>query len=609
MQDNFLYYYNNELTSIRKLAQEFAHAHPKVAGNLHIAPGSIEDPLVGRLLESLAFLTAQINYKLDGDLPELAETLLDILYPHYQAPLPSFSIIQLTGLKELETGYRLDKNTLLETKPAYQPKCRFNTLYPVTLWPIQISKAKIMGLPLSAPVLTTVQKTLGLFQISLECFTEKLTFSQLRPDHLRFYLDLSPPHSYMLYELIFNHTIKIGLANSVNDREPVFLDKNCLKTVGFSPEDGLLPYSTQASMGYKNLIEYFAFPEKYLFFEVDLGNSDVFKKIGNKLELFFYLNKSHDELEKIITTKCIKLGCTPIVNLFKQIAEPIQYSHLEPSYRVIPDAHRVSTMEVYSIKNVTALTNSGKAIKFFPFYGIMHSLQHQAEKRFWQSTRKKRITQQDDADSITEVFLSFTDSEFDPQSTDRYIMQIETLCTDGDLPAALPFGGNESYFQLDAAAPISKIDCLIPLTKTKRPNLKNESRWKLISHLSFNYLSLSQKEYGLNIFKEIMSLYNYLQSAEAEKNIDGLVSLDVKRITSRNPGNFNASLCQGIEINLTVDEEKFSSKNLYLFSQVLENFFAEYASINSFTKLVIISKQSEGILFQWQPRSGNTLLL
>jgi type VI secretion system protein ImpG len=41
-----------------------------------------------------------------------------------------------------------------------------------------------------------------------------------------------------------------------------------------------------------------------------------------------------------------------------------------------------------------------------------------------------------------------------------------------------------------------------------------------------------------------------------------------------------------------------------LFASVLERFFALYASVNSFTKLVYRTKQSGGEVKRWPPRAG-----
>src|SRR4051794_33342842 len=94
MSDELLPYYNRELSYIRRLATQFATAHPKIAGRLRLGPDSSDDPHVERLIEAFAYLTARVRHKLDDDFPELTEALLGVLYPHYQAPVPSMAVVQ-----------------------------------------------------------------------------------------------------------------------------------------------------------------------------------------------------------------------------------------------------------------------------------------------------------------------------------------------------------------------------------------------------------------------------------------------------------------------------------------------------------------------------------
>lgn len=333
----------------------------------------------------------------------------------------------------------------------------------------------------------------------------------------------------------------------------------------------------------------------------------MFENIGNQLSLFLYLNKDANFIQKNISEESLKLGCTPIINLFEQTAEPIALNHAVTEYKIIPDANRHDTMEIYSVKKVSGLTADGKEINYSPFYSVSPRAQSQDESSFWHVSRKIKYAPELTRGVTSDLYLSFSDSEFKP--AEKAVLKVEIQCTDGDLPMALSHINNEALFQIDLAAPIAKINCLLTFSKPLMPMLKNEAKWKLISSLSLNYLSLAKNNSNINSLKEILSLYDYTKSPEVSKLINGLLELNVRHITGRSLSDFHGALCKGIEINLTVDEDCFQSSGLYLFSAVLEAFFAEYASINSFTKLVISSKQTDGILYQWQPRSGNKLLL
>ena len=112
---------------------------------------------------------------------------------------------------------------------------------------------------------------MAVLRIQLQCFGKEMTFGQLGMESLRFFLKGQSQHVFGLYELILNNTLGVALASSPTDREPVVLDRRCVRPVGFEPDEGMLPYSTRSFLGYRLLTEYFAFPQKFLFF--DLGRA------------------------------------------------------------------------------------------------------------------------------------------------------------------------------------------------------------------------------------------------------------------------------------------------------------------------------------------------
>lgn len=608
MLDDLLPYYNQELINIRQMAVEFAKLYPKVASSLRLTSSDVEDPHIARLIEAFAFLTANVRYKLEDDFPELAEAILENLAPHYLSPIPVFSIVEFKCQPELTASYTLPKNTLLETMPGYGETCYFNTVYTNDLWPINIKKANLNSFPNNAPVIPSCYgKANAVINITLECAADNMTFAMLQPKKLRFFINTNNQLAFLIYEFIINSSIAIALADTSSDEKVSFLSNTYIKPVGFEELENILPYSAKTPLSYRTLTEFFVFPEKFLFFDIELPE-EALACIDNKLELFIYLEKHHVDLETNIDVETFKLGCTPVVNLFKQIAEPIRLDHTLSEYRVIPDARRLSPLEVYSIKKVMAVEED-KQIEYMPFYGIKHDINNQShsEKYYW--TCKRRAMSEDNSKNrITSIYLTFLHLNFNPTAESDKTIHVETLCTNGNLPGQLPFG-NESCLQLSSAsAPLTEIICLRPFTKTFRPELRNGVRWKLISQLSLNHLSLVDHS-DAEILKEIFRLYNMNNSDENAHIIDGIVAVKSRRISTRCFSSANNALCRGIEITLTFDEMQYAGSSLFLFAEILERYFASYATINAFTKLIIVSARTDRILYQWLPRSGNKIIL
>src|SRR4051812_14891431 len=95
MADELLKYYDSELSFIHRFLTKYAEEHTKAAVRLRLGPGTSDDPHVNFLINGFAYLTARIRHKLEDDLPEITEALLGVLYPHYQAPIPSMTVVQL----------------------------------------------------------------------------------------------------------------------------------------------------------------------------------------------------------------------------------------------------------------------------------------------------------------------------------------------------------------------------------------------------------------------------------------------------------------------------------------------------------------------------------
>lgn len=607
MSDELLPYYDRELAFIRRLGAEFAAAHPKIAARLRLSADTAEDPHVERLIEAFAYLNARIRHKLDDDFPELSDAMLGVLYPHYLAPIPSLAIVQFVldrSQSELQDGYPIPRETVLETDPVDGYPCRFRTCYPVTLWPVELVGAKLAGRPFAAPATPFSPQAAAVLHLQFQCLSKDLPFSALSLDRLRFFLKGQAQHVYALYELVFNSVLGIALAASPQDRQPRLLGRECIEPVGFEREQGLLPFSARSFLGYRLPTEYFAFPQKFLFFDLAGLGSLARAGAGRTLDVFLYLNRTIQELEQNVTADSLQMGCTPIVNLYPQRAEPIVLTQTQPEYRVVPDARRPRSCEIYSIERVVATSAAAEQVEFSPFYSVQHAARMTQQKTFWHAVRRPA----DGVDPGTEVHLSLVDLNFDPAQAADWTLDVQTLCLDRDLPHRLPFGEGEPRLRLTVGAPLERIVCLTRPTPTLRPALRRGALWRLISHLSLNHLSLLDFEEGADALREILKLYDFADSAQTRTMIDGILSVRSRRIVGRT-GDPRAGFCRGLEVTVHFDETRFVGSGVYLFACVLERFLGLYCSVNSFSRLVATTNKREGELRRWAPRAGETVLL
>jgi type VI secretion system protein ImpG len=619
MSDDLLPHYDAELNFIRRMAAEFAEAHPASAGRLRLSADAIDDPHVARLIESFAFLTARIRKKLDDEFPELTDALLGTLYPHYLAPIPSMAVVQFACQPDLAGACVVKPGTELLSEPVDGERCHFRTGYPVTLWPIALDLANLAGRPLTAPANPSAAGAASCLRLSLRCLAPGMTFEQLGIDTLRFFLRGQPQQIHGLYELIHNNSISVALADRSNDDRPVILPASAIRPVGFERQEGLLPYPARSFLGYRLLTEFFAFPEKFLFFDIEGLTAKTLVAAGEKLEIFLYFNRAVPELGQI-KAENFALGCTPVVNLFKQKAEPIRLNHMQSEYRVVPDARRPTATEVYSIDAVAASSPEGEQVNYSPFYSLRHAARGGGDERFWHASRRLGASRDPELEwrrgearrsgNGTEMLLSLVDLQFDPDTPADWVASVETTCLNRNLPEQLPYGGGHPQFELVEGVPgVAQIACLTAPTATLRPEMREGARWRLISHLTLNHLSLLDDEEGAEPLREILRLYDFRNSPETRAIIDSILSVRAERGVARAPGREMGAFCRGLDVTIEFDGDRFSTSGGFLLASVLDRFLGLYGSINSFSRLTARMKGRSGVSRRWPPRAGELVLL
>jgi type VI secretion system protein ImpG len=479
MEDSLLNYYERELTFIREMGAEFAKKYPKIAGRLQLEPDRCDDPHTERMIEAFAFISGRIHKKIEDDFPEITESILSIIYPHYIRPIPSMSVVRFEPIKQTipPTGYKIDKNTVLYSKSVDAPACQFSTSYPVTMWPVDVVSA---GLRDPIKQIRGAQQVL---LIQLKTYGGQ-SISEIEWERLRFFLNGPLQHVFHIYELLFNHVchVEFEAENKQGKKEIIRMTPEDIMPVGFDPDEGILPYSRRSFPGYLLLFEYFCFPEKFLFFDLSGLSRLQDKALKDTIDICIYLDRDAKP-NLVINEDTFCTNATPAINLFKRIAEPIRVEQQKTEYRIVPDVRRQESTEVYSVDRVTSSSQSspGREVDFKPFYSVRHHLDEDdshGRRVFWHIERRSSGKK---GDSGTEVFLSFADLDFNPADTGEEALTVHITCTNRDIPVRLPFGDPAGDFSMETAAPVTRINSLIKPTETRRPSLGGALQWRQLT--------------------------------------------------------------------------------------------------------------------------------
>ncbi len=613
MRDDLLLYYERELDYLRKTAVQFSERNPKVASRLVLEPTKCEDPHVERLLEAFAFLAARVHLKIDDEFPEISEALLTVVYPQLVRPIPAMSIAEFQPDPEkgkLSTALPIPRNSTLHSRPVGGVPCTFRTCYDTTLWPVSVTAAEWKAPSRLQPAVKTGDSS-GAIRIELRC-GPNVNLRELKIDRIRFYLDGEGGLINTLYETLFSRLNRILVRDPTPGSKvnPVTLPASALQAVGFNEDEGMLPYSHRSFVGHRLLMEYFSFPEKFFFIDVT-GLSAVWPAGFNQaFELVFLISEVEGDdrrqrLETELSKKTFRLGCTPIVNLFTQVAEPIQLSQRKYEYPITPDVRRPYATEVYSVDEVSCInTANQQTTTFEPFYSLRHSTLGRDQKCFWTARRRPSSRPNDDG---TDMFLSLVDLSMRPLSPEGNILSLRTTCTNRDFPSRLPFGNDDGDFELEGSASLKRIVALRKPTPSVRPSSGKSALWRLISHLSLNYLSLVER--GKDAFQQILRLYDIGRTAYSQNLIDSVVSIISSRHFAPVRSDNGTTFARGVRVDLELDEDQFVGSGAFLFASVIEHFLGLYTSLNSFTQLVVYTSQRKEPLHQWPPRAGRRILV
>lgn len=617
MNDTLFPYYERELLLAREQSQQFARKHPAAAGRLLLEANRSRDPHVERLIESFALIAGRIQKKLDDDFPEVTDALLEVLYPHYLAPIPSLATVQFQPdpTNPQASGAKIARGSQLRTQRIGDGPCFFRTCYETTVWPVEVVQVDTHTPPWNASIQVR-RDAMAAIRIRLRCQAD-MTFSKLPMRSLRFHLHGGDQITAKLYEYLLNNCNRVSIVAS-NDKPP---NKTCVNfdphttitPVGFAPEEALLPTALHSQAGYQLLTDLFAYPEKYLYF--DLHGFDRAARAGwqQEVDVWFFFDHVEPLIHGAIHADTFQLGCTPAINLFDKICEPVALDHRRSEYRITPDVQRPGEVEVHAIRRVTALGVDGE-IEYRPFYAIGHASSWNPaspDEAYWHMSRRPSTQPGDEGD---DAFLQLVDLNFDPGRPADATATVHAICSNRDLPTKLYNQWGTADFQLQTPAPILGTRCLRQPTPPLRPPVDNGNRWRLVSHLSLNHLSLTDM-HGIDSLREILRLYDFSTDGNGHERairnrqmIEGLQKLKCERTVQRIGSSLKGGFCRGLQIQLDLDDQKYHGVGSYLFASVLERFLGLYVNINSFTQLVVYTQQ-RGLLKRFEPRAGEAMLL
>lgn len=586
-QDNeILRYYEAEMRYLREAGKEFAQAFPDRARMLNIDRIGERDPHVERLFEGFAFLMGRLRHKLDDELPELTEGLVSMLWPHYLRMIPSLSILELTpnigSLQRHETlpaGLEVTSDPIaLGTQPAGggdSVECIYRTTQPVDLYPLRLTEANAYA------------REDGRSVIRLRlAFQIQGRRERLAVPRLRFYLHADRPLALALYAALTAKplAVQVRIPGYPPDRPgtPQPMADLHLEPAGFAAGERLWPKPDNAFGGYQLLLEYFTFPEKFMFVDLVGLDMDVIPQNAMHFDVEVVLARPFPD-DMRFSAENVRLFCTPIINLFELEADPITITHFETEYRVRAMEQHGQHVEAYSVDAVRGFeAGSGKRFEYAPFAAFRHRggmLRHEMPERYFH-TRVRR-----GPSGRFDTWVVLGGHAWDQQqSLPEETLSLSVTGTNGMLPRKGLREAGISRMR-GGFTNIGTVRNLTAPTLPVYPPTGDRFHWRVLSHLAPNYLSLLDAE----VLRGSLALYDWTDGELNRRRIDAITDVRHRPLQKLVKG----GLLRGVEIEVTLDSTRFAGEgDVELFGEMLNRFLSLYAAVNLYTRLVIVSQPS-----------------
>lgn len=605
-------FFQKELSALRSEAVDFGAQYPNLAMALGLNARESTDPQVELLLQSFAFLSGRLRYQIEQDKAAFPNALMAFLYPHLEAPIPSMFIAEIKPKPE---GTNFAQEKLLErgkyvlasaqNNLGRKIECRFKTAYETPLLSVLVDSIDHEPITDYESLINVEQIKSARSVLRVRLVADGVGQLQSKgqgPKRLRFYINDVEENAYVLYELLALNVLAVTVKPANLGQKARLLPPECLRWLGMEDDEAMLQINPHTHSAYRLLQEYFAFPEKFMFFDVEQLSELDFSGVDNQFDLLFFLD-SPVETAKPFSRECLRLNCVPLINLFSQRIDPLELNHTEYEYHLMGDLKNHRYCEVISVEKLESLSSQGGAREIAPYFA-MDDFQKLDNQDYFYITRRQAAVNKDLSGS--ELFISFLDKKFNLSNMVDEIVVGKVLCTNRRLPEQLMSG---SPLQLEGGGPVLSMKVLTKPTPHFSPVSIGHRPWALVSQLSLNHLSLCNGAAALRAFKDILRLHLSANTLMGHAQIDAIKSMKSRHIVRHMGKDAWRGFVQGNEITIEMDRSVITGGSPVLFCSVLRHFLRLYASVNHLVELRLETHDLKGIKKQWQSLTGTTIAL
>lgn len=421
----FLRHYLNIMDELRENGKIFSQQNPDLAPYLDLSYRKSNDPETERLIESFAYMFAQIEHKSFLALNDHIINFIEKIFPELISPLPAFTVLTVTPeMSAFKDSFvaKIPQGTKFSTVNQDNFECHFSTTQTVPILPMSIQSTKIVNF-------NQFQKhESGLTKAFVLDFILKKPIARNDSQRLSIplYIDSDFYSAISIYDTIFSSKQNFLLYADDMEKPLSFPRYQISPILQFESQD------KKRNMLYP-FFDFLNYYQKYLFININLKIN--FNAIS-KLKIVIPFESEAQALNKV-GEHFFKTNCVPIANFYEAKLEPIKCQKDKDEYQLRALGNEEQQGEILSVNAiVTYDSNTGEAyhLKNFHYenYGVKFNKKNHAnfDNILWSIKRSFDVSTKDNGSLHVRLMQDLKTNNPDLIKWPDYLFP-EGICTNG----------------------------------------------------------------------------------------------------------------------------------------------------------------------------------
>ncbi|BBH52463.1 type VI secretion system baseplate subunit TssF [Fluviispira sanaruensis] len=418
---DFLKIYTDTLEELRSNGRIFSEQNPDIAPYLDFSFRKSNDPETERLIESFAYMKAQVDYKSFLAKSDYAINFIEHIFPELVSPTPGLTILKIlpsmSFFKKEISQFKIEKDTVFSTSNSDEEECLFSSTEDTYISCCEIKNFRYADINSSTENIYGYKKAF-IFEIE-----SSIPITDFQNTKLSIFIDAEFQSVISIFDSLLSSQLPILIFRD-EETSPIRIPRDSLQPI--------YQHNGHYDLCEENLLhplfDFINYYQKYFFFKIDIKRPiNILKKIKFIIPI--------DEEVSIpfrLGGVFFKLNCIPVINVFEKKLVPIKCNDQKKEYLMRVDNDQQNHIEVLRVKKlVTYNSTTGKAIEIPNYHKKKNIINKETEHFYWATKRSFNNTTRENGCLYLKLLRQNSSYSFDLEMPD-YIFPTG-ICTNTNL--------------------------------------------------------------------------------------------------------------------------------------------------------------------------------